>query len=655
MLAAAALCAPALARADVRPVGPQSPTHGVTPLHTRAMAISRTGAGTAVTHSGALVYHGGAVMQSSNVVAVYWRPAGWNGGTIADGFRSIVDGYLGNVATDHGRTSNVYSDAVQYGTNYAVTYGGSFIDTNPLPAGRDTGPPNDCADVPLGEKCLSDLQVINEVAAFAGSHGIAGDSGVGPPHPTKMIVFFLPPGVDDCFTDVDGVTHFCSANGTTDRYYCAYHEAFTDGAHTWSYANMPYVWNLGGCQEGQSPNGNIAADGAVSVTSHEFMESMTDPYGDGWWDENGYEIADKCDGQYGTSLGTIAGLGDFNQAIGTGHYWTQLEYSNALADCYQVGPPTITSFSPDVGVAGDTVDVTGANLFGPLVVRFNGIVAGVDTVHSTSTDAKIVLPSGNLHGPVTVQALGGSATSTTSFFPGPAIGSLSPLDGVVGTQVTITGTRLVGVTSVSFGSIGAAFTPVSATQLTATVPPGFSSGKVTVVTRGGSGVSTDTFAITRATGLSISSGQARRTVLVFGQGLGSATGVQFSGSTSVTPVAAAATKVTVLVPPDATTGPVTVVTPRAVVDGPVFRPLPTVTGFSPLAAARGATVTITGANLSGATSVRFGSLAAGSFTVVSPTQITATVPSSNAFTGGRVTVATANGSASSSQSLIVRR
>jgi len=175
------------------------------------------------------------------------------------------------------------------------------------------------------------------------------------------------------------------------------------------------------------------------------------------------------------------------------------------------------------------------------------------------------------------------------------------------------------------------------------------------VTRGGSGVSTDTFAITRATGLSISSGQARRTVLVFGQGLGSATGVRFSGSTSVTPVAAAATKVTVLVPPDATTGPVTVVTPRAVVDGPVFRPLPTVTGFSPLAAARGATVTITGANLSGATSVRFGSLAAGSFTVVSPTQITATVPSSNAFTGGRVTVATANGSASSSQSLIVRR
>jgi alpha-tubulin suppressor-like RCC1 family protein len=54
-------------------------------------------------------------------------------------------------------------------------------------------------------------------------------------------------------------------------------------------------------------------------------------------------------------------------------------------------------------------------------------------------------------------------------------------------------------------------------------------------------------------------------------------------------------------------------------------PVTTLTGVSPSSGAAGITVTITGLNLKGATKVLFGSASA-SFTVVSPTKITATVP-----------------------------
>ena len=53
---------------------------------------------------------------------------------------------------------------------------------------------------------------------------------------------------------------------------------------------------------------------------------------------------------------------------------------------------------------------------------------------------------------------------------------------------------------------------------------------------------------------------------------------------------------------------------------------PAVKAFMPMSAATGATVTITGADLTGATSVKFGGIAAMHFSVKSGTRITAVVP-----------------------------
>ncbi|MFH9355696.1 IPT/TIG domain-containing protein, partial [Kitasatospora sp. NPDC017646] len=54
--------------------------------------------------------------------------------------------------------------------------------------------------------------------------------------------------------------------------------------------------------------------------------------------------------------------------------------------------------------------------------------------------------------------------------------------------------------------------------------------------------------------------------------------------------------------------------------------IPVIDSISPATGAAGSVVTLTGSGFSGVTAVRFGAVASSSFTVVSDTQITATVP-----------------------------
>ena len=64
---------------------------------------------------------------------------------------------------------------------------------------------------------------------------------------------------------------------------------------------------------------------------------------------------------------------------------------------------------------------------------------------------------------------------------GPFVGLL-PSSGNVGSTVQILGSDLTGATSVSFNNIAAAFTVVSTTLISATVPTGATNGFVTVTT-----------------------------------------------------------------------------------------------------------------------------------------------------------------------------
>ncbi|MFZ4548311.1 MAG: beta strand repeat-containing protein [Bacteroidales bacterium] len=129
------------------------------------------------------------------------------------------------------------------------------------------------------------------------------------------------------------------------------------------------------------------------------------------------------------------------------------------------------------------------------------------------------------------------------------------------------------------------------------------------------------------------------------------TGTNFTGVTAVTFGGTAATSFSYVNPTtitavvaSGTSGSVSVTTPvgTAALAGFILAVPPTVTSFTPATACTGQTVTITGTNFTGASIVTFGGISASTFTVVSPTSITAEVGTG---ASGSVSVTTAGGSA----------
>ena len=66
--------------------------------------------------------------------------------------------------------------------------------------------------------------------------------------------------------------------------FCGYHEAVSNTA----YAVAPFP-DCAPCLGGMA-----AIDSLTSVLSHEICEAITDPFGNGWYAANGYEIGDLC-------------------------------------------------------------------------------------------------------------------------------------------------------------------------------------------------------------------------------------------------------------------------------------------------------------------------------------------------------------------------
>lgn len=138
---------------------------------------------------------------------------------------------------------------------------------------------------------------------------------------------------------------------------------------------------------------------------------------------------------------------------------------------------------------------------------------------------------------------------------------------------------------------------------------------------------------------------------ILGQGFGSTTTVKFGGTQAVTVTRTGSTYLTATVPAAALTGSVTVTTGSTVLtSSQSFRVTPTMKSFSPTSGAVGALVTITGTGLDQTTKVTFNGKSA-SFTVVSDTEVTATVPT-GAKTG-KIIVTTKGGSVTSASNFTV--
>ena len=172
-----------------------------------------------------------------------------------------------------------------------------------------------------------------------------------------------------------------------------------------------------------------------------------------------------------------------------------------------VGPicPGVPTFSPASGFVGSTVTISGTFTTAPTHVRFN--TSSLVTPTTTSaTSVTAVVPAGATTGRIHVYTAAGQSTSATNFtVSAPTITSFTPLFGPVGTSVTITGTNFSGTaptfttSSVKFNTTSATtFTVNSATQITATVPTGATTGKISLTTPSGTATSTANFTVSIA-------------------------------------------------------------------------------------------------------------------------------------------------------------
>ena len=278
------------------------------------------------------------------------------------------------------------------------------------------------------------------------------------------------------------------------------------------------------------------------------------------------------------------------------------------------------------------------------------------------TAHRFVFPlSGFLLLVMTLASCGGGSSGSGSPPPpvAPTVSAFQPTSGPVGTSVIVTGANLTGASAVSFNGMSATFAVNGAAQITATVPSGATTGKVSVTTSAGSASSASNFTVTATafsptiTNFNPGSGPVGTSVTITGTNFTGATAVKLNGTTAAYTVNSA-TQITATIPGGATSGTFSVTTPggtaTSVASFTVTVLAPTITGFNPTAGPVGTPVVINGTNLTGVTSLKLNGTTA-TITTNTATQITATVPAG--ATTGKFSVTTPGGSATSTGNFTV--
>ena len=357
-----------------------------------------------------------------------------------------------------------------------------------------------------------------------------------------------------------------------------------------------------------------------------------------------------------TSWGYECGLEDY-----PGIYTRVSTYLDWISE-ETVETLTFNSFAPQSGAPGATVVIEGEALDTVTSVTFNGVAAAINSV--TSARLTVTVPAGASTGDITItdgtDSLSGSRNFTVAY-PTPKPSRVSPSSGTYETTVTITGKGFLGATGVRFGGVSATeFTVNSDTSITAKVPEGAATGSITVINPSKTG-SGSRFTVTPPAGyptitrVSTTSAAPGETITLTGTNFTGTTAVKFNGLNAASFSVASSTKITAVVPAGATSGVVSVTNALGTTSSSSSLSIkyssPSIRSFSPGSASVGTTVTITGKNFTGITSVMFNGVEASSFTVVSATRITAVVPAG--ATRGKITVSNPSKSATSRSSLTI--
>lgn len=218
-------------------------------------------------------YHGGPVMVNGVNMYYIWY-GNWSGNTAQTILTDLANGIGG---TPYFNINTTYYNGSKVKVQNAVNYAGAYNDNY------------------SHGTALSDAAIQAIVAAQN-------------PTDTNAVYFVL------TSADVNETSGFCTQ-------YCGWHTHATIGGRDIKYS---FVGNPDRCPsacEAQTtgPNGNAGADGMASIIAHELEEATTDPDLNAWYDNRGYENADKCAWTFGTES-TASNGSKYNMSF-NGHNW----------------------------------------------------------------------------------------------------------------------------------------------------------------------------------------------------------------------------------------------------------------------------------------------------------------------------------------------
>ncbi len=248
-----------------------SPSTG--PAHGLHMQDSGKGTGSRSTSN--LIDHGGNVLSASNVYVVWWGSTNAWMPDVQGGISTFFNGL-----TYKGVVSPFVNTATQYmrGATLAVSYVSSAA-----------APPSHAPSVGT---------IVNEAAREFPS------------------------------ADPQGLYLVFTSNFPKSANYCAWHSYGTAiNGSAYNVAYMPNTGGIGGCDPGNlyGVGGSEDLRSLANVTSHEFMEGITDPQLSTWYDSSGQEIGDKCAWQFASAV-----------KLSNGSTWQlQEEWINKVSGCVQ--------------------------------------------------------------------------------------------------------------------------------------------------------------------------------------------------------------------------------------------------------------------------------------------------------------------------------
>ncbi|MDO6391282.1 IPT/TIG domain-containing protein [Pontibacter sp. BT731] len=169
--------------------------------------------------------------------------------------------------------------------------------------------------------------------------------------------------------------------------------------------------------------------------------------------------------------------------------------------------PGITGFAPADGKFGSEVTITGQRFASKPdgnKVYLNG--KAVTVVSASATELKVLVPAGATTGALKVITPDGGVTSSDKFqvYQPPVLTSFSPVEGMVGQTVTLTGEHLQAemIEGIRLGGLTCEILSSSGSAITVRVPAEATTAQFQINTKGGEALSSATYTVWYAPGIS---------------------------------------------------------------------------------------------------------------------------------------------------------